>query len=634
MSEFLGFESFLVPLGASIQDVQDTFESALTSAGWQLQRRAKPPLAILGTIPNPANALDMVDSTYAGYYVVVCNIGIQMAAPFTPCAMAITGEAGAASDAPKAFSLDYSDDGNSWTTMQSWADEGNWTPWEQRRYLVPGASAHAYWRLSVTENNGSAGTYFSEWALEDAALNKVTSNQFIDIIPPATETIGNADAMDVLRLEFGDNYIRLRGLQYARSAVPQVIAIWQKTAGEVAGSVEIGGVTVTGATGTSGSTAKQNLRALYEAIRASSDANFLDWTWEYQRPAPQNSGDDNDYIYGVRKTLAPNIAITPSATVSAGICGSYSAAGAQSVNVSNPATCTLTTDLANGFIYYLQVNARGIALATKTNSAYYGPIHACYANNAKALAALPASGWAVECTPIELLIGWDGGPTYCNSEGRATHYWGMSERTSGTAQDIVTYGNKAGTPFGKLLAKSKVMDISLPPGAYYEITAALSGSSLFAGADAVGNDFQVHRVSGIGESIGHPPSIGETTQLTTVLPCLEVSDWYKFVGTATDEALLLVADTVAIAAMSAAVSEAVATIPVVSTAGFQAAGFLVLEGEIIQYTGTTDTTFTGCTRGKYGTTATAHFLGDAVSQGLWITKINGGALFCGYEKPS
>lgn len=55
-------------------------------------------------------------------------------------------------------------------------------------------------------------------------------------------------------------------------------------------------------------------------------------------------------------------------------------------------------------------------------------------------------------------------------------------------------------------------------------------------------------------------------------------------------------------------------IPVVSTADFLPAGSLIIENEIISYTGKTSTTFTGITRGVYGTTSSAHTSGTAISE--------------------
>jgi hypothetical protein len=54
------------------------------------------------------------------------------------------------------------------------------------------------------------------------------------------------------------------------------------------------------------------------------------------------------------------------------------------------------------------------------------------------------------------------------------------------------------------------------------------------------------------------------------------------------------------------------TITVGSTAGASAAGHIKIEDEIIEYTGKTGTTFTGCTRGTCGTTAAAHTNGKGV----------------------
>lgn len=56
---------------------------------------------------------------------------------------------------PKDFSLEYSDDGVTWTTAQSWAS----VPWIQQRLaqvfpVTSSPGAHAHWRLKVTANYG------------------------------------------------------------------------------------------------------------------------------------------------------------------------------------------------------------------------------------------------------------------------------------------------------------------------------------------------------------------------------------------------------------------------------------------------------------------------------------------------
>jgi len=61
-----------------------------------------------------------------------------------------------------------------------------------------------------------------------------------------------------------------------------------------------------------------------------------------------------------------------------------------------------------------------------------------------------------------------------------------------------------------------------------------------------------------------------------------------------------------------------AAIQVTSTAQFESAGHLLIGSELIAYTGKTSTTFTGITRGVYGTTNTSHSIGDAVTEALGV----------------
>lgn len=59
-------------------------------------------------------------------------------------------------------------------------------------------------------------------------------------------------------------------------------------------------------------------------------------------------------------------------------------------------------------------------------------------------------------------------------------------------------------------------------------------------------------------------------------------------------------------------------IQVASTANFLSAGTLLIESEFIKYTGKTSTTFTGITRGAYGSTAAAHTAGVYVSEAIAV----------------
>ena len=61
-------------------------------------------------------------------------------------------------------------------------------------------------------------------------------------------------------------------------------------------------------------------------------------------------------------------------------------------------------------------------------------------------------------------------------------------------------------------------------------------------------------------------------------------------------------------------SSSTANIVVGSTAGFASAGTILIEEELIQYTGKTPTTFTGITRSVYGSSGSSHAAGVYVSE--------------------
>lgn len=54
-------------------------------------------------------------------------------------------------------------------------------------------------------------------------------------------------------------------------------------------------------------------------------------------------------------------------------------------------------------------------------------------------------------------------------------------------------------------------------------------------------------------------------------------------------------------------------IPVSGTENFPSSGYLLIDAEIISYSGTTANTFTGCVRGALNTTAESHLVNTTVS---------------------
>lgn len=64
--------------------------------------------------------------------------------------------------------------------------------------------------------------------------------------------------------------------------------------------------------------------------------------------------------------------------------------------------------------------------------------------------------------------------------------------------------------------------------------------------------------------------------------------------------------------LSANIDSIVTTVPVTSTTGFPPSGRIKIGNELIDYTGTTATSFTGCTRGTFSTLAANHLSGAGV----------------------
>lgn len=62
------------------------------------------------------------------------------------------------------------------------------------------------------------------------------------------------------------------------------------------------------------------------------------------------------------------------------------------------------------------------------------------------------------------------------------------------------------------------------------------------------------------------------------------------------------------------ISNSDTTIPVAATDSFQNAGTILIGSELIKYTGKTTGSFTGCTRGQYGSAAAAHLSGVYVGE--------------------
>lgn len=72
---------------------------------------------------------------------------------------------------PKAWQLQHSDDGTTWTSVPWSVDNSiNWTAGETRTFAAPAGAAHRYWRLKINQTqNGIATTSCAELVLRASA---------------------------------------------------------------------------------------------------------------------------------------------------------------------------------------------------------------------------------------------------------------------------------------------------------------------------------------------------------------------------------------------------------------------------------------------------------------------------------
>ncbi len=626
MSTFLGFDSYLVNLGSTVLQARNAIMDRLTYYGWRITRKSVDSCTVMATstLTNYANAVNLATQSSAGDAGAMPRwVGVQLGSAYTPTVMYLS--ANAESSVPTAFSLDYSDNGTSWTTQQSWSGEINWSAGEKRKFTISGASAHVYWRLNLTTKLGS-NCYVSEWMLENASGECTTTKHFFDAIPPVTETIGNSMMYEFIRFYVSSTLIQVKPMIELLQNIPEVFSLDTPVAGAVTLSLTIGASTVS-YVGSSGNTAIQNQRGLYEAIRASSDPLFTAWNWWWW---PKGT-----YIIATQKTPAKRSVTISSSNISFKGRGKWHEA--MHLSYGSCGVNSVTIDIINGFIYYLQVNSRGLALAIKTNSGFTGPIHMCYGNNSEAISQLPtADNVNIPCMPIELLVGTDdANVNQASGVASVTHWWGVSSAGTDISSDMEnTYGGAH--PAGHFNFANQLQDWSGGIGAGGSTSLSLQsitmrGEGIFAGTDS-GSGYVVHKLACDPDNIWAQTSISANT-CRACGPVYSTLDWYRICGTITDEQLIMTPSLDYTCTLTADTNTTDTTITVNNTTGFPSSGYIVLDSEVVQYIGITSTSFTGCTRGSYGTSASNHYVGDISYIVAWFVKIQYGALFAGYQKP-
>lgn len=456
-----------------------------------------------------------------------------------------------------------------------------------------------------------------------------------DLIPPATETIGTSKFREVVRIYFPNNTTITIGSYQAgiADAYPQSIRLTAKTAGAVQAGVTINGVTVLGAMGSSGSSANDNLQALYYALMDSVDPTITGWTFAY---------NGNDTLICTAKTPAAVVACSGNANVNYFAHAQSVLAGARSgyANIDSSIGYSVTVDLTNGFVYYMDIFSRSFTLSTKCLSGTTGPIFASYADHAEALSTLPPNGGL--CTPIELLVG-----NIPLMKARATHHWAAcfaygnkSIPNIETSQALSTYdGTPEWHPFMGSGAPNTISDCGLAycnqiGGPVYGVEFPLYESGIVG----VGTNLERFKSIPLGSGLYSSTDSSYRQQSVRFAAPMSLPDLHVWGGTEPNEASALCQVQPPLAsyptlAQALDATTAYASIQLSSTAGLLAQGSFIIGTEGFTYTGVSGSNVTGVTRGANGTAQARHFIGHTVYPATWFLKVNNGAVCCGPNKP-
>lgn len=464
---------------------------------------------------------------------------------------------------------------------------------------------------------------------------------YTDFIPPVSESIGTSKFREVVRIYYTNTTITIGSYMTSiANAYPQSIRLTAKTGGAVAAAVTIDGVTVTGAVGSAGSTANDNLRELFYALKDSVNATITGWDHWY---------NGTDTIICTNKTITTNKVCSVNANVNYFAQDAPVLSGARSgwANVDSSFGYPVTIDLTNGFIIYMEIWSRSFSIATKCLAGFTGPIFACYVDHADAVAATPSTG---KCTPIELVVG-NSGSDGTAAVGRVTHWWTTSNGWGNRSVSSVETTSRTNSyetvpdwnPFTGGSTPLEASDSGLAWGYYMGNDVALQMTFGKLATVASASALDGYKVAGVG-LMGALHAL-DTSYMNAVrfVPTLILDGVNKWSGAEPNEACVMavsvpptVNGTGVTLQQALDSTTAYTSITLSGTTGLSASGGgFVIGTEEFTYTGLSGgTTATGVTRAQNGTTAARHFIGDTVRPVTWYMKLNYGAICNGNTKPS
>lgn len=459
----------------------------------------------------------------------------------------------------------------------------------------------------------------ADWVVK----NEQTSGAslYIDVAPP-NEEVGNDKGYERLRIQVDNDKIYFVPLLTGLYDVGPIYYIDSYSTGKEKITVTIGDQQY--AVDVPGGSTNQNTQAVYEVLKAAD--------LQHYRVHLVNTGSEL-HISLEGDIGAPEVKVTGSFTV--GKKGDGYTAG--TTLALTAAQQRVTTDLANGFIYFLSVTDRTIGLATRTLTNQYGPIYAAFGDHASALEQTPPS-----CVPVEL---------FCVSIGIEredikvscgwSHCWGNGYLSSYNHLNFA-FGNYEG-----FYSSDKGMTDIVPNAQADRSNSAAPTLELYPlGMRYLPSAYAWESATGYTRGVVGYIAIGQGNSASTVgygsvpsmtlMPILALPDVLAFIGEASDDTLHFMADGQLGQPLSNALAESGGgTIGVKDASVFSAAGGLAIVegGEVIEYSGVSGNALTGVKRAQQGTKAQAVDAGRLVFPTLWAMKFGKGALFAGHHRP-
>lgn len=174
--------AFTITAGGTAFEAGDTF-TLNTTPKWTRTRWGGCPEGAMRTA-SFANVGRLFDDTFLTTTTVAtttsfpATVTVQMLLATEVRAFSIWNS-NTTSNAPRDFSLQWSEDGSSWTTAQSWSSQ-TWPATYTRRdfVLTSSAGAHLYWRLNITAANAATLGMSEVRLFADAELKWDVSSRF------------------------------------------------------------------------------------------------------------------------------------------------------------------------------------------------------------------------------------------------------------------------------------------------------------------------------------------------------------------------------------------------------------------------------------------------------------------------